>query len=156
MCVCVCYLIYSIDSMGLFYSLSCKFMQISFQLFIRAKDHDDWILNSDDDLDDIFINQFQEPNKGYSRPAEYYGINHRVSVHLRYRIDCQPNFYGRNCATFCVAQNDDVNGHYTCNSADGSIQCRHGYKNPSNNCRDSKLVNYNYVQAYFITACTMQ
>ena len=128
-------------------------MQIGFQLFIRAKDHDDGVLNSDDDLDDIFINQSQEPNKGYSRLIEYYGKNKRVSVRLRYRIDCQPNYYGRNCATFCTAQNDDVNGHYTCNSADGSIQCRDGYENPSNYCRNSKLVSdTGYVQAYFITA----
>ena len=114
-------------------------MQTGFQLFIRAKDHDDGVLNSDDDLDDIFINQSQEPNKGYSQLIEYYGKNKRVSVRLRYRIDCQPNYYGRNCAKFCTAQNDDVNGHYTCNSADGSIQCRDGYENPSNYCRDSKL-----------------
>ena len=30
-------------------------------------------------------------------------------------------------------RNDDVNGHYTCNS-DGSIQYLEGFENPSNNC----------------------
>ena len=43
---------------------------------------------------------------------------------------CQQDYYGVDCTTFCLAQNDDVNGHYTCNS-DGSIQCREGFKNPS-------------------------
>ena len=113
-------------------------MQVSFQLFIRARDEDK-PFGSDDDIDDIFINQSREPNTGYSPVVVYLGNGRKVSVRLRYRIDCQPNFYGRNCATFCVAQNDDVNGHYTCNSADGSIQCRDGFENPSNNCRDSKL-----------------
>ena len=113
-------------------------MQVNFQLFIRARDEDK-PFGSDDDIDDIFINQSMEPNTGYSSVTEYLGNGGKVSVRLRYRIDCQPNFYGRNCAIFCTAQNDDVNGHYTCNSADGSIQCRDGFENPSNNCRDSKL-----------------
>ena len=113
------------------------YMQVNFQLYIRARDEDS--IGSDDDIDDIFIGLSREPNTGYSSVREYLGNSRKVSVHLRYRIDCQPNFYGRNCAISCVAQNDDVNGHYTCNSADGSIQCREGFKNPSNNCRDSKL-----------------
>ena len=116
------------------------YMQVSFQLFIRARDEDKPI-GSDDDLDDIFINQSIQPNTGYSQVTEYLGNSEKVSVHLRYQIYCQPNYYGTNCATFCVAQNDNMNGHYTCNNADGSIQCRDGYENPSNNCRDSKLLH---------------
>ena len=116
------------------------YMQVSFQLFIRARDEDKPI-GSDDDLDDIFINQSIQPNTGYSSVTEYLGNSEKVSVHLRYRIYCQPNYYGTNCATFCMAQNDDMNGHYTCNSADGSIQCQDGYENPMNNCRDSKLLH---------------
>ena len=113
-------------------------MQTYFQLFIRARDEDEPV-GRDDDLDDIFINQSREPNTGYSPVAQYPGNSGKVSVDLRYQVYCQSNYYGRDCATFCEAQNDDVNGHYTCNSADGSVQCRAGYENPSNNCRDSKL-----------------
>ena len=115
-------------------------------MFIKAKDHDGRF-SSDDDLDDIFINQSQEPNTGYSQLAEYRGNNKRVTVRFRYRIDCQINYYGRNCATFCEAQNDGVNGHYTCNSTDGSVQCRAGYENPGNNCKDSKLAAHATVHA---------
>ena len=106
-------------------------------MYIKARDEDKPI-GRDDDLDDIYINRSRQPNPGYSQVADYLGNNGKVSVRLRYRISCQTNYYGTNCATSCVARNDDVNGHYTCNS-DGSIRCRDGYENPSNNCRDSKL-----------------
>ena len=112
------------------------YLQVSFQLFIRARDEDN--PGRDDDLDDIFISQSRQPNTGFSQEQEYFGAKRDVSIRLSYRITCQTNFYGSDCATFCLAQNDDFNGHYTCNS-DGSLQCRDGYENPSNNCRDSKL-----------------
>ena len=111
-------------------------LQTSFQLFMRARDEDN--PGTDDDLDDIFINRSRQPSTVFSQEEEYFGVNEDVSVRLSYRITCQTNYYGSNCATFCLAQNNDVNGHYTCNS-DGSIRCRDGYENPSNNCRDSKL-----------------
>ena len=111
-------------------------MQVSFQLFIRARDEDN--PGNDDDLDDIYITLSRQPNVGFTQVEEYLGIRAKVSVRLQYRISCQSNFYGADCATFCSAQDNDVNGHYTCNS-DGSIQCRDGFENPGNNCRDSEL-----------------
>ena len=105
-------------------------------MYIKARDEDN--PGTDDDLDDIFINESREPNTGFSPTREYLGNNNKVSIQLRYHIYCQDNFYGTDCSTFCLAQDDDVNGHYTCNN-DGSIRCRDGFENPSNNCRESKL-----------------
>ena len=114
---------------------------------MKARDED--IQGLDDDLDDIFIYRSREPNTGFSQEEEYFGVGHDVSVRLSYSITCQTNFYGRDCATFCIAQNDDNNGHYTCNS-DGSLQCRDGYENPSNNCRDRKSELSDVYQYYAI------
>ena len=117
-------------------------IQVRFQLYIKARDSDTGLItnliNSDDDLDDIFIDQALEVNSGFTAMERYTGILDRVSLQMRFRVMCQQDYYGADCSTFCVAQNDNVNGHYTCNS-DGSIQCLEGFENPSNNCRDSKL-----------------
>ena len=91
----------------------------------------------DDFLDDIFISQILEPSTGFTTAADYVGVNNRVTVNMRFRVDCSTNYFGNDCNTFCVAMNNDVNGHYICNS-DGSIQCLAGFEQPENNCTDSE------------------
>ena len=118
-------------------------IQVTFQLYIKARDFDDGLIidlpiDTDDDLDDIFINRALEVNTSFTAMEEYTGILNRVSVQMRFRVTCQQDYYGADCSTFCVAQNDDLNGYYTCNS-DGSIQCLEDFENPQNNCRDSEL-----------------
>ena len=78
-------------------------------------------------------------NTSYTEMETFTGILNIVSLRARFRVMCQQDYYGADCGTFCVAQNDDVNGHYTCNRRNGSIQCLEGFENRSNNCRDSKL-----------------
>ena len=113
--------------------------QVNFQLYFEAKDSDPEALNADDDLDDIIINRVLEVNTGYTAVEQYTGIHNRVTVPVRFKVMCQLNYYGADCNTHCVTQNDYVNGHYTCDS-DGSIQCLEGFENPQNDCRDSKLM----------------
>ena len=110
---------------------------MTFQLYIKARDADPGF-SLDDDLDDIIIDRTLEANTGFTEKEEYTGVLNRVSLQMRFRVMCQQDYYGADCGTFCVAQNDDVNGHYTCNR-NGSIQCLEGFENPQNNCRDSKL-----------------
>ena len=109
-----------------------------FQLFIKAKDSDPGP-TEDDDLDDIIINRALEVNTGFTEVEVFTGILSRVSFRAQFRVMCEQDYYGADCSTRCVAQNDDVNGHYTCNG-DGSYQCLEGFENPNNNCRDSKLI----------------
>ena len=117
-------------------------IQVTFELYIEARDSDAGLIidliNSDDDLDAIFIDRALEVNISFTEMEEYTGILNRVTVQMRFRVMCQQDYYGADCSAFCVAQNDDVNGHYACNR-DGSIQCLEGFENPSNNCRDSKF-----------------
>ena len=109
-----------------------------FQLYIKAWDSDRGF-SLDDDLDDIIINRVLDVNTSFTELEEYTGIFNRVTFQVRFRVMCQSNYYGADCSRFCVAQNDDVNGHYTCSNSDGSIQCLEGFENPQNNCKDSKL-----------------
>ena len=101
-------------------------------MYVRAMD-DDAGFSSDDHLDNIFINGALQVSNDFTEVMEYRGIWNRVTVGMSFRVRCQNNYYGADCDTFCVAQDDDENGHYTCNS-DGSIQCREGFEDTSNEC----------------------
>ena len=120
------------------YNNNVYYLQVSFQLYFKAKDSDP-NFSDDDDLDDIFIDRTLEANTGFTEMEEFSGIHSIVSFRARFRVMCQKDYYGAQCNTHCVAQNDDKNGHYTCNR-DGSFQCLEGFENPNNNCKDSKLV----------------
>ena len=113
-------------------------MQILFQFYVKARDSDPNV-SGDDDLDDIFIDSTLAVNTSFTEMEEYTGILNRVTLQMRFRVMCQKNYYRADCSIFCMAQNDNVNGHYTCNS-DGSIQCLEGFENPSNYCIDSKSI----------------
>ena len=103
-------------------------------MYIRAFDEDPV---DDDHLDNIFINMELSESSNFTAVQEFTGEMNKVTVSMTFRVMCQENFYGTNCATFCVAQNDDQNGHYTCNG-DGSIQCLPGFENTINNCTDGE------------------
>ena len=79
-------------------------------------------------------------NAGFTPIKRYNGTStsNRVVLDMRFRVMCQQDYYGPDCTRLCRAQNDSVNGYYTCNS-DGSIQCREGFRNPSNNCTEGEL-----------------
>lgn len=95
-------------------------------------------LGFDDFLDNIFIEMELERSSNFTEVREFHGDMNAVSVNISFRVMCQDNFYGSSCDTFCLAQDDDVDGHYTCNS-DGTIQCLSGFENTSNSCRDGML-----------------
>ena len=103
-------------------------------MYVRALDEDGQS-SGDDHLDNIFITRTLQVSNVFTEVMEYTGNNNRVTVGMSFRVRCQNNYYGADCDTFCVAQDDDVKGHYTCNS-DGSIQCREGFEDTSNECRD--------------------
>ena len=91
-------------------------------------------------LDYIFINRTLAVSAEFTPTETYNGNNvmNRVVLDMRFRVMCQQDYYGADCTRLCMPQNDSVNGYYTCNS-DGSIQCREGFRNTSNNCREGKL-----------------
>ena len=106
-------------------------------MYIPALDEDD--PGNDDDLDDIFINLSLGANSGFTAASDYVGQSNRVTVNMRFRVRCDNNFYRSDCTTFCLAMDDDTNGHYICNG-DGSIRCITGFENPGNNCKDRESI----------------
>ena len=110
--------------------------QGQFQLYIKARDKDDF---DSDDRDDIFIDMSLAVSSHYTAAMDGTGDSNKVQMRTSFRVVCWDNYYGDSCNTFCEAQDDDVNGHYTCNS-DGSFQCLNGFKNSTNNCKDGQFM----------------
>ena len=114
-------------------------------MFIQAYDEDS---NDDDHLDNIFIDMELSESDYFTAVREFTGDMNKVSVDMTFRVMCQENFYGANCDTLCLAQDDDVNGHYICNG-DGSLQCLPGFENTTNNCTEGTIVHcYTYSYSY--------
>ena len=104
-------------------------MQGSFQLLVEMYDNDH--LTSDDVVDIIFAAPYNL-SVGDSITRSYAG--RRVRITFTFQVLCAMNYYGVSCSTFCLEADDDVNGHYTCNSLSGEKDCRPGYTNPATNC----------------------
>ena len=84
--------------------------------------------------------------------GDYIGDNGIGLLRLSFRVTCTENFYGSDCATFCVERDDEL-GHYTCDS-EGNIVCREGFQDPSTNCTECILAEgcckLMYLQQYML------
>ena len=87
---------------------------------------------ADDDVDLFLIDINVTSGINFSAPTTYNGMNGYGQIELRFRLSCTENYYGPDCATFCMEKNDEP-GHYTCNS-DRSIVCQPDYQDPITNC----------------------
>ena len=86
----------------------------------------------DDEVDIFFIDTYLTSGIDFSTPITYMGVNGFGQIQLSFRLNCTENYYGPDCATFCMERDDDL-GHYTCGS-DGSFVCLQGYQDPSSLC----------------------
>ncbi|KAL9975606.1 hypothetical protein ACROYT_G012787 [Oculina patagonica] len=59
------------------------------------------------------------------------GSGHPSTMTVKYNIQCNANYYGPNCTKYCIAHDDDVAGHYTCDKATGHKVCRAGWHGAS-------------------------
>ena len=78
-------------------------------------------------------------SNSYTALMDFTGDSNNVRLRMKFRVMCHDKYYGRNCTIFCEAQDDDVNGHYSCNR-DGSVVCLEGYENPENHCKDGQSI----------------
>ena len=110
--------------------------QGGFQLFFVARD-DDAGVSSPDHLENIFINI---PDFQVSSTIGGIYSGNRVTLNMFFYIDCEDDYYGSDCSTFCLAQ-DNANGHYTCDEDDGSQICLPNYYGPEcrRHCRPNEF-----------------
>ena len=67
----------------------------------------------------------------------YIGERGNVAVDLSVRVQCLEDYYGADCFTFCLSQDNNEIGHFVCNAEDGTITCLAGFQNPENYCMDT-------------------
>jgi hypothetical protein len=110
-------------------------MQGTVRLFIQVEDYDP--SSSNDLVDDVYATIILTPNSSFTSRRVYDGINRNSRVELSFRLQCTSNFYGSDCATFCMPR-DDSGGRYDC-GPDGERICLSGWSDPSRNCTVCKL-----------------
>ena len=106
--------------------------QNTFRLTLHIRDSDPGL---DDDIDTVFIRESLNVSLEKSPRAPFTGS--RITLELRFRVTCTNGYMGPQCD--CFPHDDDTNGHYLCED-DGSITCRPGFVNTSNQCRQGKYV----------------
>ena len=94
------------------------------QLYITVFDENSGII-PDILVDRFFIDVNIPVGSGITVPTFYNGDERIGEIQLSFRVTCTENFFGSDCATFCVERDDEL-GHFTCDS-EGNIVCREGY-----------------------------
>ena len=104
-------------------------------MFIEVEDYDSF--NADDHVDDVYVTITLAPSSSFTSRRAYNGIHGNSRIELSFRVQCTSNFYGSNCATYCVPR-DDSGGHYSC-GVNGQRICLSGWSGPSSGCITRKL-----------------
>ncbi len=86
----------------------------------------------DDHVDDVYADVTLSPSSSFTSWRTYNGDHGNAAITLRFKVTCSSNYYGRDCATYCV-RTDTSRGHYTCGSSGQKI-CLPGWTNPAGNC----------------------
>ena len=97
--------------------------QGGFQLYVKVRDVDSG--NADDHVDDIYVDVSLSVASSFTTQTDFYGDHGNSRIRLSFRVRCSANYYGSDCATYCV-NTDDSTGHYTC-SASGMKNCLAGW-----------------------------
>jgi len=71
---------------------------------------------------------------------------------MRYKLYCDANYYSSACSVYCVAQDSDTRGHYTCDPVTGSRICRPGMLFTAR-CRCWFVINEVLFKRYRIAYC---
>lgn len=78
------------------------------------------------------------------------GPNSSISLSVRLRVSCDPNYFGPGCAKFCKSK-DDGHGHTIC-SVTGDLMCAEGWTGPPK-CNTRKLSFWN--QIFILSTITL-
>ena len=89
-------------------------------------------MNADDHVDDVYIEMSLSPSSAFTSGQNFYGDHGHSRMEFSFRVQCSSNYYGSDCATYCVITNDS-SGHYSC-GANGEKICLSGWTDPATNC----------------------
>ena len=91
----------------------------------------------DDHVDDVYADVTLSPSSSFTSTRTYTGAHNNARISFSFRVRCNANYYGSDCATYCV-NTDNSNGHYTCGSSGQKI-CLAGWSQPATNCLTGEI-----------------
>ena len=100
------------------------------QLYVQVEDGDS--ISANDLMDRFAIDFTVTSSSSLSSYVTFTGI-YGSTITVSKTLTCSANYYNSLCNMYCVAQNSDALGHYTCNPNDGSFVCNSGYS--GNDCK---------------------
>ena len=90
--------------------------------------------NADDLIDRNAFNQQISPTGAWTEVYRKLGYYQAAHVAMQFKVWCGQHYYTQSCSVYCKAQDDNVEGHYNCNSEGGKV-CLTGWSDPDNiNC----------------------
>ena len=96
------------------------------------------------------------PPGGLSKTVTLRGnLLNTITLQISSKISCDHFYYGNRCEVFCQPHNDDINGHYTCDTQ-GNIVCNTGYQMNETNCTTCKFISIVHIVYYhllYIATC---
>ena len=107
------------------------------QLFVIVSDED---TISGNDLIDRFVIDFTVTSSSSLASISTFTGSFSSIMTVSKTLTCSANYYGSLCRTYCVPQNSDAQGHYTCNPNDGSLVCDNGYSGSSCKTREFREI----------------
>lgn len=96
------------------------------------------LLSGGEMVDQLIHNTMAVANAEAVSSMTVMGDSGLVTFTFVLRVQCVPFFFGPDCNTFCVGQNDS-SGRFECDPTTGAIVCLTGYQNPASNCTDCAL-----------------
>ena len=115
---------------GYYCTLSTCMPQGNFQLLVSTEDADS---DPDDLIDRNAFNQQLLPTGAWTGVFQVHGYYQAACVAMQFKVSCGQYYYTQSCTVYCKAQDDNVEGHYNCNSEGGKV-CLTGWSDPDNNC----------------------
>ena len=100
-------------------------MQGGVQLYAGVRNADGLSLDLAKLVDRFIIKQNITVGENFSAFTNHSGEFNFGHFVVSLRVTCTENFFGSDCATFCVERDDEL-GHFTCDR-EGNIVCREGY-----------------------------
>ena len=95
-----------------------------------------------DNIDIVIIRITASMSPDFSSPTTFSGIrtSFPTSTLVRYKFECDADYYGPSCTVFCVPH-FDASGYYACSSTGDKI-CLAGYS--GTDCTIGELLYFNY------------
>lgn len=86
-------------------------------------------MNGNDYIDTIIARISATKRTSFSSTVTYQGSRNsfKTTADIQYKFVCDANYYNSYCTQYCLAQDNNNDGHYTCDPTTGAKVCITGF-----------------------------